>query len=178
MQESSEPGIVAVVRTSQIIVGALLAGCVAFLVVALVVVGGPSDSIEPTVLTYIASAFATVLVFVRFVVPGIVVAQARCHIRQGTWKGPSGNLSSNATQQDGDTGKLIQVFMTRTILAAAVLEGAIFFLLVVYLSERSALSLALAVVLIIILAAGFPTVSRVSGWFEEQSRLLDEERSF
>ena len=178
MRQENEPGIVAVVRTAQIIVGALLAGCVTFMVVVLVVGGAPDDSAKSSMLTFIASGTAGVLVLVRFVVPSIVVAQARGHIRQGTWMAASGSPPAATMQQSDDTGKLIQVFMTRTILAAAIVEGGIFLLLVVYMTERSALSLALAVVLIAILASGFPTASRVGRWLEEQTRLLDEERSF
>jgi hypothetical protein len=64
----------------------------------------------------------------------------------------------------------------KTIFAAAVLEGAAILLLIAHLVEDSPLSLGVAIVLIVVLAAHFPTESRVDGWIEDQTRLLDEER--
>jgi hypothetical protein len=172
---------VAFVRTLQIIVAALTLGCVVFLTVALAVVGGPSSSSDPPIVTYIASAIAASLVLARIVVPPVLVAQARRQIRQGTSRGSAGNLPAvvtDSTKQAADAGKLVQVFLTRTVIAAAILEGGVFLLLVSYLVERSPASLGLAVILIVALAAHFPTVAGCSAWIQEQARLLDEERAF
>ena len=167
------------VRTMQIIVGAMVAGCVMFLVIVLVIPGGAGIALDTPLLTYIALAFAAAAVVARLVVPGIVVAQARRKILSGDWKvaarAPTAG-STASTGQDDDASKLAQVFMVRTIVAAAILEGAIFLSLIVCLLQRSTLTLGLAVVLLAALAAHFPTRAGVDRWLADQMRLLDEER--
>ena len=169
---------VGLVRTMQIIVAALTVGCLCFLVVALVVVGGPQEPSEMPVVTYLFSAITVCLVLARFIVPGIFVAQARRKIRQGTWTSPVQHVEADWAKQNSDIGKLTQVLVSRTIMAAAILEGAAFMLLTAYFVEQSSLSLVLAVLLIVALAAQIPTRSRIEGWLQEQMRLLDEERAF
>jgi hypothetical protein len=169
------------VRTLQIIVGALLSGCLLFLGIVLVVAGGPGNSPNRPMLTYAACAIAAAAVVARAVIPGIIVAQARRRILDGVWNAAQGDRaagSAGSLDQNGDAGKLAQILMLRTIVAAAILEGAVFLLLIAYLVERWPLSLAFAVVLLVALAALFPTHSRAAGWMQEQMRLLDEERSF
>ena len=169
---------VGLVRTMQIIVAALTVGCFGFLVVAVAVVGGPKEPSETPLFTYLFSALAVCLVLARFIVPGIFIAQARKKIRQGTWTSPVQHIEADWAKQNSDIGKLTQVLVSRTIIAAAILEGAVFMLLTAYFVEQSSLSLILAVLLIIALAAQISTRSRVEGWLDEQMRLLDEERAF
>ncbi|HVX60236.1 MAG TPA: hypothetical protein VHC19_06540, partial [Pirellulales bacterium] len=61
-------------------------------------------------------------------------------------------------------------------IAVAILEGAAFFLVVAYQLERNPLALAVAIPLIIVIAAHFPTPARVAEWVERQLRRLDEDR--
>jgi hypothetical protein len=165
----------------QIIVAALTAGCIAFLVVATVVAGVPGDSPERPFLTYVMLAIAATMVLARLIVPRNVVAQARRKIRSGTWPAAQGNRPKtfgDSAWQESDAGKLTVVLIMRTVIAAGILEGATFMLLIAYMVERSPLSLALAALLIVALAAHFPTVSSCSAWVDEQLRLLNEERAF
>ena len=169
------------VRTLQIIVAAMVAGCCAFMAVLLVVVGVPGNPPRTSDVAYVMLAVAAAMVLARVIVPRIVVAQARRKIREGTWTAPKSNLPAafgDTVWQNSDAGKLAIVLMTQTIVAAAILEGATFLLLVTYLIEHSPLCLGLAVVLLVALAAHFPTVSSCSTWIDEQLRLLDEERAF
>ncbi len=169
----------AFVRTLQIVVAAMTAGCILFLAIALVFRGSPAAGVQIPVLTCILSAMALMLVGMRLVVPRIVVAQARAAIRRGIGPSREDNTLDDAPQSDEarNAAKLIGLFVTRTIMAAALLEGAVLMLLVAYLVEGSALSLGFAVVLIAALAAHFPTASGAAAWVEDQARLLDEERS-
>ena len=168
---------VGLVRMLQILVAALTAGCLCFLVVALAVFGGPKDPSEMPVVTYICSAIAVCLVLARFIVPAIFVAQARRKIRLGTWTSPVQHVEADWAKQNDDIGKLTQVLVSQTIIAAAIIEGAVFLLLLAYFMEQSPLSLVLAVLLIVALAAQIPTAARLESWLEEQMRLLDEERA-
>jgi hypothetical protein len=164
---------------SQIIVAAMTVGCILLLAVGLIVVKNTADKpLESLVVTCFALGFAIMMLGVRTVVPGIFVARSRQKIRDGTWTGPRVNpLSADGDlPPDSDTIKLAQVFITRTILSAAILEGAVFLLLVAYLVERSPFSLAFAIILLLALAAHFPTKSYCAGWVAEQARLLEEER--
>jgi len=180
------------VRIPQIIVGALAAGPVFFLVIVIVLVqqgfSGTTD-IGP-ILTYLAVAFAVLAVSARLIVPNLIVARARRGILSGTWHSPQSVYSQSQHpqpaqedlarffEQTGDAGKLFYVFHTRTIVAAAILEGTAFFGLIAYLSEGSLVALVLAVAMIIAVAAHFPTRSGVLEWIEGQLRLLERERQF
>ena len=88
------------------------------------------------------------------------------------------HIEAEWANQNSDIGKMTQVLVSRTIIAAAIPEGAVFLLLTAYFMEQSPLSLILAVLLIVALAAQIPTRSRLEGWLEGQMRLLDEERAF
>jgi hypothetical protein len=167
------------IRSLQVVVAAMTVGCILFLVVALAVVGGPGNPPEPPIVTYVMLALAGSTVLGRMVVPRIIVAQARRNIRQGHWQYPRRDFSAtygSSGEEAEDAAKLVVVFTTRTIIAAAMLEGAVFALLIAYMLERSSWSLAAAVALIVGLAAYIPTRSRAAAWTEEQKRLLDEER--
>jgi uncharacterized membrane protein len=79
-------------------------------------------------------------------------------------------------QRTGDAGRLMIVYMTTTIMAGAILEGAVFLLLVAYMVEQQVVSLAVAVAILAALAAHVPWQSRVFAWIDGQLRRLDEER--
>jgi len=78
--------------------------------------------------------------------------------------------------QYGDLARLWYVYMTKTIIGAALLEGAAFFAIIGYMLDNSPVELVCAVVLIVGTAAHFPTVDRVCRWIESQMRLIDEQR--
>lgn len=172
---------VAQVKTLQLIVTALLTGCVAFLVVVLIVTQGSGDSPDPPMVTYIACGIASSLVLLRLIVPRSIAAQARWKVKQETPGNPRidlSNMPDDAMWENGGLGGLAQAFVVRTIVAAAMIEGAIFLLLVAFMVERSPASLVFAVVLIVVLAGHIPPRSRAEAWFHDQMRLLNEERSF
>ncbi len=63
----------------------------------------------------------------------------------------------------------------KTILAAALIEGVTFFLLIAYMVEHSPISLAVAGIMIVILVLPFPTCDRTLNWIEGQLQLLKDE---
>ncbi len=169
-----------VLWTLQIVVGALIAGCVAFLVIVLVLLGGMPDGDEPLLLTYVAIAFAASALIARMVIPGVIISRGRRKIAQGTWRSSQQSTlppaCSKFLEQAGDAGKLWMLFSTATIVAAAILEGAAFFMLVVVLVEKSPLALIVALMLILGLMLHFPTHPRTVRWIEDQLRLIEQER--
>jgi hypothetical protein len=101
----------------------------------------------------------------RFVVPGIVVA----NIRRG--------LTSTRARPD-ELDQLWNAYQTSLIVACAMVEGATFFLLVSYMVEGQPLNLGAAVAMIVVLACHFPTAASAGRWLEAQLDQLRQERAF
>jgi hypothetical protein len=166
-----------VLRTSQIIVAALLLGCVLFLVIALAVanmgakLGPAAAEPEPPLITYVAIGYAVVSVLLLLVVPAVVVSAGRRALTQ------AGDPSDARRPEPSSTTEgLTRLWLTKTIITGALIEGSTFFLLVAYLVEQSSLSLVAAMVTIVVLALQVPTSSRMSGWMESQLMLVEQER--
>jgi hypothetical protein len=167
-------------RVLQIIVLALSAGCGVFgVIVILLRIGQPWNS-DFSILTLAALAFGVMAIFFRLVVPPLMVVQGRKIIfrrliesgpeKDGKNLDPLGQLDANAA------GQLFGLLTTRTIIACALLEGAIFFLLVVTLVEYSLPTIVMAALLWLLLIAHFPTRDWAERWIGNQWRLLWEER--
>lgn len=154
----------------QIIVGAMVAGCVFFLAIALV--AGQQGGLvlaPPDLLTLIAAGVAGAALVARLVVVSVVTAFGRRRIAR----------RNDTDLHDPSVCRgLVALYQTRMIVGAALIEGPTFFLLIAYLSERSPLALILAVVLILGLALHMPTRGRVTRWIEGQMRRMDEGREF
>lgn len=177
------------VRVTQIIVGALVLGCVSFLVIVLVIPAAARPAAQQAgeagpalVLSYVAFAFLAAAIIARIVVPGIVVRAGRRSISHGTFRrsaieDTASQARDEALERMGDAGRLLMLFQTKTIIAAAILEGTAFFMLIAYMIERYTAVLAIAVGLIAALAAHMPTSRGVVHWIEDQLRLLREEQS-
>jgi uncharacterized membrane protein len=169
------------VRVLQIIVGALFFGCLFFLFAAFLVGQNANQAAEQPVLTYISLAAAGMILLVWVVLPGIVVSQGRKNIHRTLPRAKQVSGDSNEEKDERENSlaeALVQLLQTKTIVACAMLEGGVFFLLVVYMIEHSVISLLAAGVLMILLIAQMPTSGRATAWIENQMRLVDEERSF
>ena len=152
----------------QIIIVALVAGLVTFLVIVTVIdighkAAGAADSPLP-IITYAAVAFAAGMLPMSFVVPGLVTKQQRQAIASGkktpgspVAPTPGNGLKAAATPPGG----LPAAFLAQLIIGAAMNEGAAFFALVAYLIEKNPIALAVAIVLIVDVIARFPTAGRV-----------------
>ena len=152
------------VLTSQIIVAALAAGCLFLLLIVLLMVPGTLGSWDLGLgkpLTLIALLAAFGILGARIVVPGVIAAQmlrqlARRGAKEPEWK------------------NLFAVYQTTLIIKAAMLEGAIFLLLVMHMLERSPWTLVLAMVLLLVLLMHVPTSLRVDDWIQRQSLALEQ----
>lgn len=173
------------VRTLQIIIAALAAGVIVFLAGTLVIASpdqGPDggDAELPLglgLMTLVALFMTASMVVARVIVPSQMTAAARRRIAAGTWHPPqSTQATEKLLEQTGDAGKLSMIFMMRTIVAAALLEGAAFTSIVAYMQEGSTVALGLAVALAAGILLHFPTAPRVAGWIEAQLRRVEEER--
>ncbi|MFZ5830522.1 MAG: hypothetical protein ACOY3P_10555 [Planctomycetota bacterium] len=73
------------------------------------------------------------------------------------------------------TSQLWDLYQTRLIVCAALLEGIVFFWVVVYLVEHSPWAIAAALLLIIALVMHLPTRADTERWLWEQARLVAED---
>jgi hypothetical protein len=168
----------------QVIVAALVAGCVFFLAVTLIVPGPGAERAgegRPLQVTWIALAFLAVMLVARCVFPTIVVRKGRRQIARGTFSLPQTREAPlqgprEELEQMGDAGPLFMLYQTKTIIGAAMIEGITFFMLIAYLVERQAVVLGIAVALILAIAAHMPTRTAVIHWIEDQLRFVEEER--
>jgi hypothetical protein len=168
------------VLTLQIIVAALTLGCVIFLGIVSMV-GSPraaADASDLALISWTALGWAGCALVLRMIVPPIVVARGREKILRGVAQPafPPQEQYQAFLERTGDAGRLFGLYMTRTIVAAAILEGATFFLLIAYLLERNVWAVAAAVAFIFLIASHLPTRHGVVHWVEDQLDLLEHER--
>jgi hypothetical protein len=174
------------VLTQQIIVGALVAGAVGFLVVASVLLsqGGFEMGDNATMTWAMNLTLALFLagdLMARLIVPSMIVANARRKIVEGRWSladGPNQAAALPIIERTGDAGRLMFTHQTKTIVGAALIEGVTFFAIMAYLMTQSTFALAVACIMIAVLALHFPTRNGVFNWIEDQLRRIEEERAF
>jgi hypothetical protein len=167
-------------RILQFIVLALAAGCGFFGGIVISLCLGKPWNYDLSILTLLALAFGAMTIFFRLIVPPLIVHQARKVLLRRLRDSGSEKVVKNSDPLgaiDADiVGQLFQILLTRTIIAAALLEGAIFFLLIATMAEHSLPALALAALLWLLLIAHFPTRDWTERWIENQQRLLREDR--
>jgi hypothetical protein len=167
---------------AQVVVGALVVGCLVFLGIAVLLVrlGGMPAANDSMIVTWLAVLVALVAVGARLVLPSFIVASNRQAIlhKTGSLAQPSSRNASVAEflERTGDAGRLWLGYLAKTILGSAIFEGVAFFCLIAYLVEHSPLSLGLAVLFLIGLACQFPTRAGVVRWIQGQLDLLAQLR--
>jgi hypothetical protein len=168
------------VRVTQIIIAALFLGSFNFLIIAALVVRKPLNAADQSFMDCIALAFSFVTLGIWAFLPGIVVSRGRKRINQQLSiadEQQTEQPASNPTDRENTAGNLLLgLFTTKTIIAGALLEGTIFFLLIAFLSDKSLSCLILAIAIMIRLVTLIPTIGRTTNWVEKQLRLLSEER--
>jgi choline-glycine betaine transporter len=173
------------VRTMQIIIVALTLGLVVFLGIVLFLreqpkPAPPQPAAKPAqalpVISYAALAFAVMAVPMSLLIPSVVVKNGRKQIARGTWTPPVQGTGTFPQGPFGNTVRLAAVYQTSLIVGAALNEGPAFFALIAYLLERLPAILGVAVLLILGVAARFPTRARVEQWIDAQKELLIQEQ--
>ena len=140
-----------VIRTSQIIASALMAGVTVFGVIA-VAMGGKVQPRQPIV-AYIAILLAAQVVALRFFIPNLVVNSRLKSLKESGLEAIKNQLPA--------------LFQTRMIIGLALLEGAAFFNLVSYLIEGQWFSIGVAGFLLALMAMMFPTIRKYDLWADE-----------
>ncbi|MCX7426243.1 MAG: hypothetical protein NTW96_11565 [Planctomycetia bacterium] len=164
-------------RQLQIIVGALCAGCVLFMVIAIANVvqrGAMANAADMPIISYVALAMGASVVLARIVIVPTITNRGCGEIARGQ----SGATDAPSDAAGGDLMPLVKLYTTKTIIGGAMFEGATFFLLISYLVEGQAVNLIAAMATIVAVALHFPTGSRMAAWIESKSDLIDEQRQF
>ena len=167
MSQQLPTNVTATVRTSQIIAGALMAGVIMFgaVVVAMTWNKPPGDPVIPI----IAVGLAIFAIVARYAVAAAMVSGSRTEIAKEV---RSGRLQESTAV----AGRLYGAYQTRLIVALALLEGAAFFNLIAYMLAARWWNLAAAGVLLLMMAAAFPTRTKLEQWVHDQLQLMEVER--
>ncbi len=160
------------VRTMQIIVSALAAGVLMFLVMTLIIPA--KDAPAEPFLAYMAVGFAVMAFAGWLIVPGIIANQARRSLAEG--RVPQPTAQSEIPPEVGVVGHLVSVFQTRLIVGSALLEGAAFFGLIAFMIERQFLALSIAASLLLIIVSQIPTRNRVENWVTREIENIEQMR--
>jgi hypothetical protein len=186
-----------IVRTCQIIVGALIMGVVFFLIIVLVAVPpllnaapavgegaaaapgvAPPNDPQLPLITYIAVAVCLLELILAFVIPPTTVNRSRGQIAHAGSDKTRGDVAAEAKKSEpaSDTAKLAALYQNQLIIGSALLEGGAFFAGVAYMVERRPIALAAAILLLVVLALRLPTADRIHSWIDRQLALLKEQR--
>lgn len=154
---------VAGIRICQIIYFALLMGVTFFAGIVFMTSGQAAGAGKPAmpanpIIFYMGLAGGMSMIAARFIVPGIVVRTLLKKLPQGT--------------PEDLNARLFPIFQTRLIIGMALLEGATFFNLVAYMTERQTGSLVMIGVLVSLMTTMFPTLSQFENWAEDAKRDL------
>lgn len=175
MKPEAEKEVKGLLRTSQVIVFALVSGVMAF-AGYVVFIHDPGES-EPQAqggseLGLLMLGFAAITVVLRIVIPQVLVGSHRRKILGGEIP-----AAPNSPQLRTEEGWLMQGYQATTLVAGALLEVPAFANLFAYMQDQQLYSLIVAGLLLLGMIALFPSRARVDRWLENQLRLLEEERS-
>src|SRR5262249_25855011 len=139
------------VRVMQIILSALVGGCLIFMMIAVITRqgGGRNAAWQDPIMTYIALAFAVIVLVSSFVLSQLMASQGRRRIIEFTKNLPEAGSASD------ETNALFALYQTRMMVTAAPREGGAFFLLIAFLIEGSLWSLLGAGVMVAVLVSMF-----------------------
>ncbi len=183
MNETSRHHMAARLRPLQVIVGMMVLGATAFLIVAAVVSGevaaSPGDTPVTPVLTYLCAGFGVVALIARMLIPGVMTTSARANIVKKRVDS-SATPAPKASSADGavltDVVQLCTSYASVVVIRAAVVEGAALLAALAFLVERSPLSAVVAIVLILALLAQIPTHTVMAQWLDTELRHLEQTR--
>jgi hypothetical protein len=168
------------VRVIKIVVAAMIASCVVFLVAALGASAAMSAFPNMEFMAYLALGVALTALVMRAVIPAKLVAAGRKQIlgnlRKAADAPGAGKQTKRFEELENEAGfRLTALLQMKAILCCSILEGPVFLAIVAYFLGRSPISPAVASAMIVLLALHFPTADRASNWIEGQMQLLKEE---
>ena len=159
-----------VAHTLQVIVGAMAVGVLMFVGVVFFLSSQNAQAAAASdpIITYVAIGMAVFVAIAWMIVPGTVVGRMRQSVIErdvANW-GLVRNIPN--VEELGDVAPLAAIYQTRTIIGAALFEGAAFLATVAYMIEHQRLALFVAGVLFLMILGQIPTVSRLEDWVERE----------
>ena len=171
------------VRSLQILLTCMVAGALVFLIVTFILPGRPLrppvEGDQRPLLSYIALFYGIFAIFAGKLIPGLVTSASLRRLAcvpQLPHASDGSEDAAAALASGGIRLGLTGIFTARTIIGAAIDEGAALFLCVAFLIEGLPACAALAGILILALLLRMPSQSRADQWLDEQLRQLGEER--
>ncbi len=160
-----------VLRTSQIIVVALLTGIMIFLGIAIFKVSeNPPILAGPPIVTYVCFGFLFLETIAWLIVPGVVGKELVRRIAQNQFP------PTKSGEQFSDLHSLALAHQTVTIIAAALVEGGAFFTIIAFLIEGQNTALIATGYTILLLLLTFPTRVKLRSWIELNYQRLQQIR--
>ncbi len=152
----------------RLVIGTLIAGVAIFAVVALVFTR-PNFPPQLSAVSTVLLALSGILVVNGFVLPPLVDRATLTQIRSDH------SQLATAAQQSAALPRLTAAWLNRSLVGAAILEGAALLNLVGMLLEGNAIHLAAAFVVVLLMVFYFPLETRVLSWIEARLELLNSD---
>jgi hypothetical protein len=192
MSQTPNTSIEQITRTTQIIMGSLIAGVMGFLLVVVFLVhfaglgapagaaGAPGQAAGANpaavpqsipILTYLAAGMGAVVLPLSFILPGYIAAR---NLRSGATGAPDGSSSpcKNPAASPGPAVTAAGAFQTSAIIGGALNEAPAFLAGVAYLFEQNPIALGVMFVMLAAMLVRFPTLGSVERWIEQQEEKL------
>jgi hypothetical protein len=142
-------------KTLQIIVVALAGGIILFAFVTNVIAPWAQSAMDISMLPLLGAVASFFSMLLSFVMPAMVVGNVPRVSGDDSEQGQQRKLKGAAN-----------IFVTSRLIRAALLEGSCFLNLVVYILEKSQLSLIFTAIGLFLLMLSFPTASAFRSWIE------------
>jgi hypothetical protein len=159
------------VRTGRIIIGALIAGVLSFLLLVIFVIRPAAHAAGPqrTFLSYyVVPPFVGTTLILAAWIPRLITARVRRTLAQIP------ELNVNNPRED--LGPLLGAYQTQMIVGAALCESGAFFAAICYFLEGSPFVLVVALIALAALASHFPSATSVEQWVDEQRERIERQR--
>ncbi|QDT48328.1 hypothetical protein [Symmachiella dynata] len=164
-------------RTLQIIyvnLAIVPSGFLAYLLVA-----GVNQQQELGVLSIIAVVDAAAMFVAWIFAPNFLASKQRTRIADLFPEGPLEPFADDQSESDSVVfQQLYGVYQYSSIIAAAILEGAIFLNLFAYFTEGHPVNLVIGGAFILLLLTSIPTASRIQNWVEGEIVAIEQMRRF
>ena len=166
-----------VARTTQIIAIAMIVGIAVFGVVMVFILDlGDREPIETPFISMFAVAMGVASFFVAPLGSQFISAGMRKSLAAGNSIRLGG--SSAIPEETGQVGELAHIYQIEQIIHRAVLEGAAFMNLAVFLVESQPMCPVIALCLLLAMFFRFPTYNHLENWVGKEMTAIEQLRSF
>lgn len=153
---------------------AMIAGGTGIVVIVLGFVFPGSEGEGPPLLTYVAVGWGLLAALARFPILRQVERSGRRRIASGSYGASGASRQSHLIDEHGDDGRLFLLYQTRSMIGAALFDGAALLGGVATYLDGNLVGACLGLALCVALLFTMPGHDRFEQWKEEQRKLLRE----